>query len=416
MRFYIETYGCVLNQHDSELLKELLLSAGYDFVSKEEDADFIIINTCGVKDATEKRIINRLKSITKPLIVCGCLPSGNSQYLRKFVPKAVFLGTYSLQSVIDAVNYALDSVPKEIMKKQDKNELGYSYSKPIEILAIGDGCTSYCTYCFTRLARKGLISMPVHKVLKRVEDAVKSNVKELRMTSQDVGAYGIDLNINITQLLKKITELDTKDMKIRIGMMNPKHLIDNMEVIDIINENDVFYNFFHIPIQSGSDKILRDMRRENSVDDYIHINNEIRKDEFNNIMTDFIIGFPGETEQNHQESIELIKKTQPDTVNVSKYSARKGTIAAEMKQVDRHVINSRSIEMSLLCNDIAKKRNELYLGKEVEFTVLEKMKGFVGRNKYYKQVVVEESEIGKKEKVKISSYGTSFIKGKIIRL
>jgi threonylcarbamoyladenosine tRNA methylthiotransferase CDKAL1 len=211
--------------------------------------------------------------------------------------------------------------------------------------------------------------------------------------------------------LKKITELDTKDMEIRIGMMNPKHLIDNMEVIDIINENDVFYNFFHIPIQSGSNEILKEMKRENSVDDYININNEIRKDKFNNVMTDFIIGFPGETEQNHQESIELIKKTQPDTVNVSKYSARKGTIAAKMKQVDRHVINARSIEMSLICNDIAKKRNEMYLGKEVEFTVLEQMKGYVGRNKYYKQVVIENSEIGKREKVKISSCGTSFIKG-----
>jgi len=414
MRFYIETYGCVLNQHDSELLKQLLLNAGYDWVHNEENADFIIINTCGVKDATEKRMINRLKSITKPLIVCGCLPSGNSQYLRKFLPNAVFLGTYSLQSVIDAVNYALEFKGIEIMKKQDKNELGYSYSKPIEILAIGDGCTSYCTYCFTRLARKGLISMPVHKVLKRVDDAVKSNVIELRVTSQDVGAYGIDLDTNIIQLLKKISELDTKDMKIRIGMMNPKHLMDNMEVIDIINENDVFYNFFHIPIQSGSDSILKEMRRENTVDNYIEINNEIRKDKFNNVMTDFIVGFPNETEQEHQESIELIKKTQPDTVNVSKYSARKGTIAAKMKQVDRHVINARSIEMSFLCNDIAKKRNEMYLGKEVEFTVLEQMKGFVGRNKYYKQVVIENSEIGKREKVKISSYGTSFIKGKSI--
>lgn len=410
MRFYIETYGCVLNQHDSELLKELLLTAGYNQVSSENDADFIIINTCGVKDATEKRILNRLKSITKPLIVCGCLPSGNPLYFRKFLPHAVFLGTYSLQSVIDAVNYALEFKGINLMKKQDKNELEYTYSKQIEILAIGDGCTSACTYCFTRLARKGLTSMPISKVIKRVNDAVKAEVKELRVTSQDVGAYGIDLNTNLTQLLKKISEINTKDMRIRIGMMNPKHLMDNMEVIDIINENDVFYKFFHIPIQSGSNLILKEMRRENTIDNYIEINNEIRKDKFNNVMTDFIVGFPGETEQDHNESIELIKKTQPDTVNVSKYSARKGTIAAKMKQVDRQIINVRSTEMSLLCNEIAKKRNEMYLGREVEFTVLEQMKGFVGRNKYYKQVVIENSEIGKREKVKISSYGTSFIK------
>jgi len=411
MRFYIETYGCVLNQHDSELLKELLVSAGYIPTSNEIDADVIIVNTCGVKDATEKRILNRLKSINKPLIVCGCLPSGNPSYFRKFLPRAVFLGTYSLQSVIDAVNYALEFKGIDLMKKQNKNELEYTYSKPIEVLAVGDGCTSACTYCFTRLARKGLTSMPITKVIKRIEDAVNSNVKELRVTSQDMGAYGIDLNTNLTQLLKKISEIETKDMKIRIGMMNPKHLMNNMEVIDIINENDVFYNFFHIPIQSGSDSILKEMKRENKVDDYIEINNEIRKDKFNNVMTDFIVGFPGETEQDHQDSIELIKKTQPDTVNVSKYSARKGTIAAKMKQVDRHVINARSTEMSLLCNEIAKKRNEMYLGKEVEFIVLEKMKGYVGRNKYYKQVVIDNSEIGKREKVKISSCGTSFIKG-----
>lgn len=411
MRFYIETYGCVLNQHDSELLKQLLINAGYDLVRKEEDADFIVINTCGVKDATEKRITNRLMSITKPLIVCGCLPSGNSAYLRKFLPNAVFLGTYSLQSIINAVNYALEFKRADIMKREDKNILEYTYFKPIEILAIGDGCTSYCTYCFTRLARRGLISMPVRKVVKRVEDAVNAGVKELRVTSQDVGAYGIDIDSNLTTLLKEIIKINTKDMRIRVGMMNPKHLMDNMEVIDIINENDVFYNFFHIPIQSGSDDILKKMNRENTVQDYLDINKEIRKDIYNNIMTDFIVGFPTETEQQHQESIELIKKTQPDTVNISKYSARAETVAAKMKQVDRHVINARSIEMSLLCNDIAKKRNAMYLDKEVEFTTLEKMRGFVGRNKYYKQVVIENSEIGKKEKVKVSSYGTSFIKG-----
>jgi MiaB-like tRNA modifying enzyme len=430
MRFYIETYGCTLNQHDSELMREILLKKG-NVETDENSADVIIVNTCGVKDATEKRIVQRLKGIGKPLVVGGCIASADEKLVRRFAPHATIIGTGSVAEIENAIEDAMLKGKGDYANAdaEDKGQLSYPFVPPIAIVAISDGCTSACTYCFTKLARPGLKSMRSGEVLKRIKMAEEAGVRELRLTSQDMGAYGLERGTSLKNLLKQIADTGP-DLRIRIGMMNPKHLKEQMEVVDLIMENECFYKFFHIPVQSGSDAVLKEMKRENGVEDYLQIVREIRRDKSTNIMNDLIVGFPGESEEDFEMSLELAKKVMADTTNVSKFSARPGTEAAVMEQLDRRVIKERSKEMSILCDAISEKRNEMWVGKECEITLLEKMRGIAGRNDYYKQVIVDGKEmdgnkqiaangkgmkIGERIRVKLISAGVAYIKGKRIR-
>lgn len=412
MRFYLETYGCTLNQHDSALMRELLLKNGME-ESDEESADVVIINTCGVKDATEKRIIERLKGIGKPLVVGGCIAAADERLVRRFAPRATIIGTRSIQKICDAVNDAMRWGCGRYCEPGDKFALTYTFGAPIASIAVSDGCTSACTYCFTKLARPGLRSMRPGEIVRRIRLAGEAGVKELRLTSQDMGAYGLDIGTSLTRLLKQIAEIDNLNLKIRIGMINPKHLKEQMEIIDIIMENSCFYKFFHVPAQSGSDNVLKLMRRENTVDEYLEIIREIRRDRFANVMNDIIVGFPGESDEDFEMSIELAKKVQADTTNVSKFSARPGTEASRMKQIDRRKIKDRSSIMSTLCDLISLERNRVWVGKECDVVLLEKIKGTVGRNSYYKQVVTE-GKIGDTIRCRITSAGAAYIKGEAI--
>lgn len=414
MRFYLETYGCALNQHDSELMRDLLKKEG-NVETVESRADVIIVNTCGVKDATEKRIVQRLKEIKKPLVVGGCIASADERIVKKFAPHATIIGTRSIGNIVDAVNDAIKAGKRKYAIVCDKGLLSYQFVPPIASIAVSDGCTGACTYCFAKVARPGLRSMRCGEVLRRIRLAEEAGVKELRLTSQDMGAYGLDIGTSLTQLLRQVAGAQP-NLKIRVGMMNPKHLREQMEVIDLIMENECFYKFFHVPVQSGSDEILKRMGRENSADDYIEIVKEIRKDNSTNIMNDLIVGFPGESEEDYELSVELARKVMADTTNVSKFSARPGTEAAKMGQVAKSAVKRRSKEMSALCDAISEKRNKMWVGKECEITLLEKMRGIAGRNDYYKQVIVDGKGvgIGDRIRVRLTVAGVAYIKGKKI--
>ncbi|MEM0438108.1 MAG: tRNA (N(6)-L-threonylcarbamoyladenosine(37)-C(2))-methylthiotransferase [Candidatus Micrarchaeia archaeon] len=415
MRFYLRTYGCTLNAHDSELMRAQLLKCGHTEVKSAEDADFVVINTCGVKDATEKRIINVIKSVRKPLVVCGCLASGAPLMVRKFAPHAVLVGTYALGSICSGAADAMAGRATEYLGHTDKWSMCYKFRPPIAVIAAADGCTGACTYCFTRLARPGIKSVPVERIVQQVKDACRAGVKEVRLTSQDMGAYGIDKGTSLSKLLAAIAELDLP-LKIRVGMMNPKHLLLQMEAIDIMRSSPIFYKFYHIPAQSGSDAILKAMGRGNTVDEYLGIVREIRRDADASIMNDIIVGFPGESDDDFEASVELCKKVQPDTTNISKYSRRPGTPAASLKQVPRAAINARSAGLSALCDSLSLARNRRWVGRTCTATFLEKVKTVAGRNEYYKQVVVDEPGIGigTTARVRITSAGVAYIKGELV--
>lgn len=414
IRYWIRTYGCTLNAYDSELMIQKMNDEGYVRVRNIDEADVAIINTCGVKDATEKRIINLIKGIKKPLVVGGCIATGNKELVRKFCKNSVIIHTGCVQNICDAVRDALHGVVSEYADCNNKIRMNYEPKEIVYNIGVSEGCASNCTYCFTKLARPTLKSMRIGEIIKRIKHANEKGVKEVRLTAQDMGAYGMERGINLGDMLAKIAELNV-NLKVRVGMMNPKHLINMMEVIDIIKENDMFYKFYHLPQQSGSDFVLKDMNRGNSVDEFKHIIREIRKDKLANVMTDIIVGFPGESEQDFESSVKMIKYAKPDTTNVSKYSARPKTRAAKMKQVDRLEINRRSAKLSKVCDAISKQRNEMWVGKTCDITMFERLRGSAGRNAYYKQVIVEDDlPLGASIKdVKIVGAGIAYIKGKI---
>ncbi len=413
MKIYIKTYGCTLNQYDSKLAAEILIKSGHKIVENIEDAEVVVFNTCGVKDSTEKKITYKIKTTKKPKVVMGCLATGDPKLIRKTDPNAVLLGTQSISKIDDAVRDAYNGVINEYFKIENKQKLYYSFNNLIEIIGIGEGCDSNCAYCFTKIARPRLYSLRTGEIIRRIKDAAKRGVREMRLTAQDVGAYGLDHGSNLTNLLKSIAELNIP-LKIRIGMTNPHHLHAQMEIIDIIRENPIFYKFYHIPQQSGSDKVLKIMGRQNTVDQFYEVVREIRKDKDANIMTDIIVGHPGEDEDDFEATLELIRKTEPDTTNVSKYSIRPGTRSAKMKQIDRRVVNQRSVSLSKLCNLISKKRNERWLNKNTKITLLEEIKGMAGRNEYYKQVIVDNGSLGESLDVRIIDAGTAYLKGKLL--
>ncbi len=416
IKYCIKTFGCTLNSYDSNLMDQILNENGYEKVKSIENADVAIINTCGVKDATEKRIINLLQNIKKPLVVAGCIATGNKKLVRKFCPNAVIVYTNSVQHICSAMEDALRGKTTEYINGNGKASLSYEPRGVVYNIGVSEGCASNCAYCFTKLARPGLKSMRIGEIINRILRADERGVKEIRLTAQDMGAYGIERGINTAQLLSKIAKLKIKP-KIRVGMMNPRHLINMMEVIDIIRENDMFYNFYHIPQQSGSDKVLKCMNRGNDVDQFLGIIKEIRKDRYANIMTDVIVGHPEEEEDDFKQTVELIKRAMPDTTNISKFSARPGTAAAKMEQIDREIVNARSTEISKLCDSISRKRNEMWIGKTCSVVVLEKLRGSAGRNDYYKQAIIDEDDmqIGSENNVKIEEAGIAYIKGRIIR-
>ena len=409
MKFYIETYGCSANFADSERMVSLLLDAGNSMVN-ERDADIIIINTCGVKDPTENKIIKRLNELkNKRVIVTGCLPLIRRDLIKIF-PEFSFLSPDKEFRITEALNKKI--VDLEILEKPKFIQKHFRFNPIIEIIPISLGCTGNCTYCATKFARGKIRSYNEDDIIKQAESAIESGAKEIWVTSQDTGAYGIDINKNLVDLLNKINNING-NFYIRVGMMNVNHAKKMFRKLIKIYENEKIFKFLHIPVQSGSDKILSLMRREYEVKDFIKIHNKF-KDEFphSTTATDIIVGFPGETEEDFNKTYELIKETRPDIVNVSRFSPRPMTLASKMKQINGRIVKDRSRKLSSLVRKISIERNSKWVGWKGKIIIDEYgKKGMKGRNLGYKQVIIENGKIGEEYNVKITKYGQSFLYG-----
>ena len=291
---------------------------------------------------------------------------------------------------------------------------------PIWIIQLSEGCLGKCTYCITRFARGKLKSYKPKSIIKSVRTAISKGFKEIWLTSQDNSSYGLDIGTNLAELLKEILKIDG-DYKIRIGMMNPMFLKNSSNLIDIFKDERIF-KFVHIPVQSGSNKILKLMKRGYTVEEFEHIVKSFRKNPNMTIWTDIIVGFPTETEEEFQMSVELLKRIKPDYVNVSRYSNRPGTEAKKMKQVPTEIKKERSRIMSKLVNQIAFEKNKKWInwnGKILIDEYNEKKKNFIGRNFAYKPVILDNNSnhkisLGSKINVKIVDSASTYLKGILI--
>ena len=387
-------------------MKGLLMERGDEIAESESKADIIIVNTCTVKGATENKIIERLKTLNGKVIVAGCLVI-NKERVRSAVPNAPLVWPSAVSRIGEAVDAAVEGLPielKELKRSETKSRL---YTAPILRVPISEGCTGNCHFCQTKLARPVLVSYSEKTIAEWVSNGIQKGAKEIQLTSMDTGAYGIDHGTNLVELLKCINGIDG-DFLVRIGMINPEHAFAMKDELIEIMKNGKFFRFLHVPVQSGSEKVCKEMGRKHTVKDFEETVSAFRKEMPDmTISTDIIVGYPTETEDNFQETIELLEKIKPDVVNLSKFTPRAGTRAAEMKQLPSETIKERSRKTSEIVKKICSENNKNYIGKELDVLATEKGKG---RTKNYKQVAFENSEPGNwiKVKIKDANHGSLF--------
>jgi len=423
---YAENYGCAANKFDLEVMLGILKAEGYQLSSDPAGTDVILVNTCGVKKPTEDRIIQRLRRLSrlnKPLIICGCLPRINFEAVRKAAPNfAAILDPRSVDRIADVVKHA---------RNGEKNRVFFSDTSPpkleqpmlrlsrvIEIIAISEGCLGDCAYCCVRFARGKLYSFPLDDIVKKVKGAVSEGVKEIWLTSQDSGAYGMDSDTNLAELLNECSKISGKFM-IRVGMMNPNHALRILpELIESFKSEKIF-NFLHLPVQSGDNNVLKRMNRRYTVEEFKKAVEAFRKEIPDlTLSTDIICGFPGEDSEAFENTIDLLKEVKPDVVNVSRFFPRPGTPAEKMEQLDVKMIKSRSRRLSEIAKSISLERNKRWLGWEGEILIDEKGKGYswIGRNFSYKPIVVKSRKnlIGRFLRVKVVKAFATYLEAEIV--
>lgn len=423
---YMETYGCSANQSHSEVMLGLLRDADCHIVENPEKADILVINTCIVKEPTEKKMIYRIKKIRddfpyKKLIIAGCMPLAEYKLLRSTEPDASFLGPHDTLKIVKCIENTLKDIKVEYLEGKTESKLcspKCRLNPYVNITEISQGCLGNCSYCIVKIAKSKLKSYPLGDITRDIEMSLKSGCREIWLTSQDCGCYGLDIDSSLTELLKKVTEMKG-DFRTRLGMSNPNHIKRVLSDLISAYRDKKLYKFLHIPVQSGSDKVLRDMKRQYVTKDFREIVTEFRREMPNvTIWTDVIVGFPGETDKDFIETIKLMKETKPDFVNVSKFGKRPFTEAEKMEQVPTVTIKERSRQISDLVDRLSLERNRIWLGKLCQVLVTEKgrEKGqYKGRNMAYKPVLIETNKdlMGKLVTVRIKDARKTHLIGSI---
>jgi threonylcarbamoyladenosine tRNA methylthiotransferase CDKAL1 len=429
----IEAYGCSASMADSEMMSGLLKADGYEMATCENESSLNIIVTCSVKDVTQHRMLHRIDKLSKsvkPLIVAGCLPKTERQRIESLNPYASLLGPQSIDRTIDVVHSAFIGKKSVFVEDSslDKINLPRIRINPIiSIIEIASGCMSECSFCQTKLAKGRLRSYRIGEILRQMRSDIADGCKEIWLSSTDNGCYGKDIGSDLVHLLRSCSLLEG-DYKIRVGMMNPMYLPCMLKDMIEVFSADKIFKFLHIPVQSGSERILRKMKRGHTVENYRNIVKSFRKafPEIT-IATDVIIGFPSETNEDFLKTIDLLKETEPDIINSSKYSSRSGTEACKLKQVDSYIVKQRSEQLHKLIKEIGAKRNSIWNGWRGTVIIDETNgRNIQGRNYAYKPVLLStecltsyeaakvKPHIGEEILVEISSYSSYSLTSDII--
>lgn len=424
---FLKSFGCSTNLADGEVMAGCLARAGYVLVDSLAGADVVVYNTCAVKGPTENRMIDLLKRVpkSKKLIVVGCLPLINFERLQREASFDGVAGPALGERIVDIVEAVLKGDKVVALEdaeraKPDMHLPRVRLNPVIGIIPISYGCLGSCAYCCVVFARGRLRSYSVSEIVERVKMDLAEGVREFWLTSQDTACYGLDLGTSLPELVEAVCRVEG-NFKVRIGMMTPNMTLKILDRLVKAYENDKVFKFLHLPVQSGDDKILQRMRRFYTADDFRHII-EVFRSVFPKmtIATDVICGFPGETREAFERTVQLIRDIKPDVVNVSKFFARPRTIAAQMRDiVPFSEIKARSAFMSRLALDMALERNREWVGWEGEILVDESgtvSGSWIGRNFAYKPIVIKRDGgmLGNFVRVKAVEAFPTHLEGEII--
>ena len=346
MNFYIVTFGCKVNQYDSEAVSALLVEAGYASVQTVFDADIVIFNSCAVTSESHRKLRKSLNFVKKNnknaiIVIMGCIPQAFPKMEDCFKDVDIFIGNSNKNDLVDIIRNFIKNRERIVSIEPHKTELeDFSVSKFSErtraFVKIEDGCNRFCSYCIIPYARGEIRSKPIDKILSEVRTFGKNSYKEVTFVGINLSSYGIDIGSRLCDVVKATT-LIPEIRRIRLGSLEPD-LVTEKFLINLA-ENHKFCPHFHISLQSGSNRILKSMKRRYTAEDYLNIVNKINKwFKSPTITTDLIVGFPGETQEDFNLSIKMLEKVGFLKVHVFPYSARSGTLAADMPdQIPKHL-------------------------------------------------------------------------------
>ena len=398
-----------MNYGEGEQLSKKMDALGHVRVDSVKEADIVILNTCTVVETTEKNMIRRmgdLKKAGKKVIVTGCMAKVQPKRIEIRLPDSVIIPP-------DRYNEFSDLVSDEFGCFDPVDSPSYGMSA---ILPIAQGCLGNCSYCITRFARGALKSYDENDLVKEFNAMIDAGAKEVLVTAQDTACYGRDTGTDLPQLIRRFLEKEG-EYRLRIGMMNPNNLkpiVDDL--LDTMEDRRV-YRFLHIPVQSGSDTVLKNMRRRYTAEEFLSMAEHMRARYPDiSISTDMISGFPGETDDDHRKSVELIRRLHADTVNITRFSVRPGTDAAKMKdQIQGNVSKERSTELTETKMEVEYGVNQGMIGKRYRVLVTEKGKDgtVITRTENYRPVgIAEDLPLGTFLDVEVTNCASTYVTGR----
>ena len=423
-----------MNEYDSNRMYDMVEKIGFYKSEDYENVDCYVLNTCHIRDKAKDKVyheIGRVKKIYKNkkkpiMIISGCVAQAENQEMIKREPYIdIIIGPQSYHKLNDVLNNFIENSKNEetefdtIAKFQFFGKVENKNKKVSTFLTIQEGCDKFCHFCVVPYTRGPEYSRPFNQILNEAEQLIKNGTREITLLGQNVNAYSFkeknkEYRIsNLINELEKYSELE----RIRYTTSHPKDMTDDL--IDCYSTNKKLMPFVHLPIQSGSNKILKLMNRKHTVEEYISIIERLKKINSNiKFSSDFIIGYPGETNTDFDHTISLIKKIKFVNSFSFIFSPRPGTKASTLDLIDRGVTKTRLLKIQDLLFKFQKEMNNSLVNKTVEVLVENKIKGenkLFGKNKYLSSVIFEgdKSNIGKKINVKIESCNQNTLFGKI---
>lgn len=400
MTFAIHTFGCKVNIYESEYVINLMQAHGYRKVNFEDDADIYIINTCSVTneaDKKDRKLIHTTRNNHKDkiLIVMGCF----SQLNPGVIDADIILGNKHKSKIVELIK-EYQNKKEKIIKVEDISDTNFEdmyINRFIEhtraFVKIQDGCNAFCAYCTIPYARGNLRSKKFSKVIEEVSELVNNGYKEIVLTGIHTGRYGKEQNTNLETLLRELVKIEGI-FRIRLSSIEINEITDG--IIDLIKSNSIMAKHLHIPLQSGSNEILSLMNRKYKKEYFIDRIDYIRKEIPDiSITTDLIVGFPNETEEYFEETIDTLKKIKFSKIHTFPYSKRNGTVAATMpNQVDGNVKKCRVKEVLMLSNSFEEEYYKSKIGNNYDGIVEDRKDGKkVVVTSNYIPVVIDDKEV-----------------------
>lgn len=437
-KYCVVTYGCQMNLHESEKISGILSGMGMSAVNEPENADVVVFNTCCIRDTAERRAlgnIGKMKELKKKnknllIVVTGCMTQQNGfaeNMKERYQYVDVVLGTHNISDLENQIRIRLEK-KKRVAAVLDTD--GYiddettpvtRTSFPNAWVNINYGCNNFCTYCIVPYVRGRERSRDMKSIISECEKLINDGYKEITLLGQNVNSYGNDVpdeNVNFANLLREVAKIDGK-FRIRFMTSHPKDLTE--DVVKAIRDNDKICNNIHLPIQAGSNSVLKNMNRRYTREHYLGLIDMIRRYLPDcGITTDIMVGFPYETEEDFLDTMDIVEKVRFSTAFTFIYSVRKGTKAAEMPQIPYEIKQNRIKRLIARQNEITEEISKDYVGNVYEILVegmQEKKNGYVvGRTESGRLVSAkgDESMIGEFKNVKITAVKNAQLLGEIL--